>query len=76
MSARPRRMDDMMRNSSLISSSEASSGSLWRASITAYLSVIISILPFPLAQRKRSEIAMSEIANSSQTTANPKFQRL
>jgi len=40
ISARPRRTDAMMRNSSAISSREAPSGSLARASITACLSVI------------------------------------
>ncbi|MCX6978963.1 MAG: hypothetical protein NTX04_13760 [Verrucomicrobia bacterium] len=40
MSARPRRMEAMMCNSSVISSSEATSGSLLRASITACLSVM------------------------------------
>ena len=40
MSARPRRMEAMICNSSVISSSEAASGSLLRASITACLSVM------------------------------------
>ena len=40
MSARPRRMDAMIRSSSEISSREADSGSLLRASITASLSVM------------------------------------
>ena len=40
MSARPRRMEAMICSSSVISSSEATSGSLLRASITACLSVM------------------------------------
>ena len=46
MSARPRRMDAMMRSFSVISSSEAHSGSLSRASETACLSVIKIRYPF------------------------------
>src|SRR4051812_42260043 len=48
MSARPRRTAAMMRSSSAISSSEAFSGSLWRASSTACLSVINEKYPFRL----------------------------
>ena len=40
MSARPRRMEAMMCNSSVISSSDATSGSVLRASVTACLSVM------------------------------------
>jgi len=47
MSARPRRTAPMMRSSSAISSSEAFSGSLLRASSTACLSVIDEKYPFP-----------------------------
>jgi hypothetical protein len=47
-SARPRRIAAMMRNSSAISSSEAFSGSLWRASSTACLSVMQENYPFAI----------------------------
>ncbi len=48
-SARPRRTAAMMRSSSAISSRDAFSGSLWRASSTACLSVIEEEYSFPLS---------------------------